>query len=82
VLAVDNSVVEESTKAPPIAIDFNNPQKKLLYYEEPESAAFSETLVICSVQVRDQEAGGSNPLAPTNPFNRFGGVRALARLAL
>jgi hypothetical protein len=37
---------------------------------------FGAWLSLVERLVRDQEAGGSNPLAPTNPFNDFRRFRA------
>jgi len=31
----------------------------------------AKSLILLVILVRDQEVGGSNPLAPTNPFNHF-----------
>jgi hypothetical protein len=48
--------------------DFNRFQQAstgLLYFEQLGSAAFSVAWRKMRYQVRDQEAGGSNPLAPT-----------------
>jgi hypothetical protein len=43
----------------------------LACFQRIASAAFSAPFLICSYQVRDQEVGGSNPLAPTNLCHQF-----------
>jgi hypothetical protein len=55
---------------------------QLLDSEELGSAVVSATSTERSIQVRDQEAGGSNPLAPTDLFNHLLRFHTLTRSAL
>jgi hypothetical protein len=38
----------------------------------------AKLLILLAFVVRDQEVGGSNPLAPANPFNHFPALRQQA----
>jgi hypothetical protein len=62
-------VVCESIQILPRPIDFNKLQHNGLVFNNLESVAFSVTSAKSIYQVRDQEAGGSNPLAPTILFS-------------